>query len=50
MSIKAAKRGTKANTEICLPFNRKFIDDMAVTTVTNIQDRWIIKAFNEAMS
>ena len=27
MIIKAAKRGTKANTEICLSFNRGFIVD-----------------------
>jgi len=47
---KAAKRGTKANTEICLTFNMGFIDDITVTAVTNIQDRWILKASNEAVS
>jgi len=53
MIIKAAKReprGTKANTEICLPSNRGFIDDMAVTTETNIQARWIIMASNKGVS
>ena len=47
MIIKAAKRGTNANTEIRLPFNWKFIDDITVTTITNIQDRWSIMAFNK---
>ena len=50
MIIKAAKRGTKANTEICLAFNTGFIDDITVTTVTNIQVRWVLKASNEAVS
>jgi len=50
MSIKAAKRDTKANTDICLAFNMVFIDDVTVTAVTNIQDRWILKASNEAVS
>ena len=27
-----------------------FIDDITVTAVTNIQDRWILKASNEAVS
>jgi len=50
MIIKAAKRGTRTNTENCLPFNRGFIDDITVTTVTNIQDRWILKDSYEAVS
>jgi len=49
MIIKAAKSSTNANTEICLAFNRKFIDNMTVTTVTNIQDRRILKASKEAV-
>jgi len=43
MIIKAAKGCTNANTELRLPFNWRFIDDI---TVTNIQDRWIIMAFD----
>ena len=43
-------QGTKANTEICLAFNMGFIDDITVTAVTNIQNRWILKASNEAVS
>ena len=50
MIIKAAKRGAKVNTEICLAFNKRFIDDIRVTTVTIIQDRWILSASNEAVS
>ena len=53
MIIKAAKgesRGTKANTEISLPSNKGFIDDMTVTIETNIQVRWILKVSNEAVS
>jgi len=51
MIIKATIRGTNTNTELCLPFNRGFIDDMTVTTVgTKIQDRWILKASYEAVS
>jgi len=50
MIIKAARRGTKANTEICLAFNRRFIDDITITTVTNVQVRWMIKASKEAVS
>jgi len=50
MIIKAGKGGTNANTEICLPFNWRFIDDITVTTVTNIQDRWIIMAFDKYVS
>jgi len=50
MLIKAAKRGTQANTEICLPSNRRFIDDITVTTETNIQVRWIIMASNKYVS
>ena len=47
MIINAAKRDTNANTELRLSFNWKFIDDITVTTITNIQDRWIIVAFNK---
>jgi len=50
MIIKAAKPGTKANIEIRLPFNRGFIDVMTVTTVTNIQDRWILNGPYKAVS
>mgnify|MGYP007133252217 CR=1 FL=1 len=53
MIIKAAKgesRGTKANTEISLPSNKGFIDDMTVTIETNIHVRWILKVSNEAVS
>ena len=53
MSIKAAKmesKGTKANTEICLPSNKGFIDDMTVTTETDIQVRWILMASNKVGS
>ena len=43
-------RDTKANTEICLPSNRGFIDDMTVTTETDIQVRWILMASNKVGS
>ena len=38
-----------ANTGICLPSNRGFIDDKTVTTVSNIQVRWIPMTSNKGV-
>ncbi|XP_052224110.1 uncharacterized protein LOC127839765 [Dreissena polymorpha] len=50
MIIKAAERestGPKTNTEIRLPSSRGFMDDMTVTTETDIQARWVLAALDE---